>query len=64
MYGQDNKLLFGNKLVFQIAYGNINFPFRYNPEHKNDGSYRTGGEINLYISNRLSIGSGIFYERK
>lgn len=63
-YGQDNKSLFGNKLVFQIAYGNVNFPFSKYPENKNDASYRIGGEIGLYISERISIGTGISYERK
>ena len=61
---QDEKLYPSNRFLFQIYYDHVQFPFINYDYYKNDQSYRIGGEISYYLTNRFSITSGINYEKK
>lgn len=50
------------KIILQASYDQILYPFLNFDYHKNANSYRVGGLVSYFFSNRISIGSGIHFE--
>lgn len=51
-----------NKLLIQGFYSHVVYPSFIEFDYENNGSYKAGGTLAYYFSNRVSIGTGIQFE--
>lgn len=51
-------------VLIQLSLDGIYYPFYNYPDYKNDGSYKMGGDLAYYFSNRVVFSTGLEYETK